>query len=158
MPFSPTFGTPFLPYSPLSQFQTGALLDVPVVIGTVPDEATPFVHEIFTAPLNVFAYAVAMNRLLGTETFAAVSRQYPVGDPFPTDFRAHMASVATDGFFECASRNASAGIALAQQQGRRVSSVNVFRFIHSESFSSLVGGLLPFVSRMCPSRLPRNLN
>ena len=52
MPFPPTYGTPFLPERPLVAFQAGSVIDVPIMVGNVHDEAVGFIYGAFGQPVD----------------------------------------------------------------------------------------------------------
>jgi len=52
MPFPPTYGTPFLPERPLVAFQGGDIIDVPIIVGNVRDEAVGFIYGAFGTPVD----------------------------------------------------------------------------------------------------------
>ena len=98
-----------IPMEPLRAFQTGKIADVPIVVGTVTDEALEFVYAGFGSPLGVLEYNAVVDLVFGVRNSAKIAKQYPV-PANTTDYRDHLTLFANDALFHCAARNATLSI------------------------------------------------
>jgi len=155
-PWTPVLGTDDIPLEPLRAFQSGQLADVPIVVGTVKDEALEFVYSGFGSSLGELEYKAVVDAVFGIRNGAKIAKQYPVPSN-TTDYRDHMSNFANDALFHCPARNAT--LSLAKLQGR--SPAFNYHFDHVVSFPAQMwlprypecvkkvchAGELPFVFR-----------
>jgi para-nitrobenzyl esterase len=95
---SPVYGTPVLPVTPEQAITSGHWNKVPLIIGSVRDEAKLF--DIAQADLTAAQYTAEIQSLYGANA-AAVLAHYPVSD-YPEPFYA-LAAVGTDSGNACRS-------------------------------------------------------
>jgi para-nitrobenzyl esterase len=137
--------TAYLPTSPFAAFTSGAVLDVPIVIGTTRNESTLFINFAIAAngSLSADEYGLALDVILG-DGAAAVQQQYPLPSPPPTDNRLSLMLVGTDALFVCPTRNATASVAATIGTSRR-SGIWLYHYEHVESFNPAAWGTVyPF--------------
>lgn len=143
VPWTPTSGTDYLPLTPLAAFQSGAVVDVPIVFGTTSNESNLFIYFGFGNNVSLVEYSLAMDLIFGIDHGTDIQLRYPTPSPTPQDFRPHMSAIATDALFHCAIRNATASLA---STAGRTSPVYLFEFTHVESFNPAAWGpVYPFV-------------
>lgn len=132
--WGPTIKTGLLPDRPLEAFRAGAVLDVPIVLGTTANESVIFVYEALNFTLSELLYDLAVAVLIGP--VAAVESTapglYPLPSPPLDDYRVFASTMLTDGLFLCATRNATEGL-LAAAPGR-ASGVWLYQYDHLMSW------------------------
>jgi acetylcholinesterase/cholinesterase len=70
-PWTPVLGTDDIPLEPLRAFQSGQLADVPIVVGTVKDEALEFVYSGFGSSLGELEYKAVVDAVFGIRNGAS---------------------------------------------------------------------------------------
>lgn len=142
VPWTPTYNTTYLPTSPLDAFQAGAVVDVPIMLGTVANESNLFINFAFTKPLGELEYYVSLGLILGLNNTAKITPKYPLPSPVPSDLRPAMSAIGTDALFGCPTRNATASVATTPG---RVSPIYLYYYAHVESFNPAIWGTVyPF--------------
>lgn len=143
VPWTPTAGTPFLPTAPLLAFQTGQILDVPIILGTVANESNLFINFAFSSNVSELEYEIALDAIMGFGAGPKIVAEYPTPAPPPTDFRIQLSAVATDALFVCPVRNATSSVTLASG---RTSPIYLYWYAHVESFNEAAWGpVYPFI-------------
>ena len=113
VPWTPVVGTAEVPVQPLHAFQNGdAIADVPVVMGTVTNEALEFVYSGFGSPVGLLEYDALLAAVYGLGAGKKIRTQYPAAAK-TKDYRNHMSVFVTDSLFHCATRNATLSLAQA---------------------------------------------
>ena len=142
-PYTPTVGTPELKAQPMAGFVGAAggsaVLDVPIVIGSVRQEGLIFVYEAFKKKaLSTAMEDALMGLIYGVPDALKVIREYPRTAADRTDERNHTAVFATDSLFHCAIRHTALSLSDGGQRGAgkrsRRSSVHTYHFDHVISF------------------------
>ena len=136
--WGPTKGTPLMPARPLEAFQSGNVLDVPIIIGTTANETVIFVYEALDFPLSELLYEAAVALIVAPAALPALNKLYPLPVPAPADYRTFAAYPLTDGLFLCPTRNATEAM-MAAQPARR-SGTYVYQYSHLMSWGATMWG------------------
>jgi len=128
-PWTPVRGTDDIPLEPLRAFQSGLVADIPIVVGTVTDEALEFIFVGFKKPLGKLEYTALVAAIFGVKTSVKIAKQYPV-PAHTTDYRDHLTLFANDALFHCPGRNATLSLAKLPRQAKTF----VYHFDHVVSF------------------------
>ncbi|XP_060556303.1 crystal protein-like [Ruditapes philippinarum] len=123
-PLGPFVDGDVVPYEPVYAIQNNKLRKVPVMIGTMTEEARIFVYEAWGKPVPPLEYIGVL-----AATYPSHVEQMLNMYPFEgaTDTRDNITKLGTDFIFTCASRNMSRHF---YKNGQ-----NVFRFEFNQSFS-----------------------
>jgi carboxylesterase type B len=110
MPWEPTVGVAStdLTAQPLTYFQSGNYKDIPIMAGTVSEEAVVFIFEGFPQPMSEAEYILMVTAIFGWDAVSAMLK-YPLTNT--TDTRMDLSTMATDYVFVCPQRNLSSSIA-----------------------------------------------
>lgn len=127
-------------------------MDIPIIIGTVFDEAILFIHEAFDKPVDEFSYVIFASIIFGDRAKTVLER-YPgmkVGDN-----RERLVTVGNHFVFDCSTRNATHSLLSHTHAPNNIYS---YVFNHTMSFGpdswgkytdcydkSCHGGELPFL-------------
>lgn len=133
MPFSPVYGVELLPAWPLTAIMAGAVMDVPIMMGTTSGEGTMFIYGGFPTPMSFPIYDLLIPLVFGLHAASILSDMYPVPSPVPADLRYLAANVTTAGIFKCPTR--AAALALATNT-RRTSPVYMYQYDHVLSWGA----------------------
>jgi len=131
LPWTPTAGSDEVPVQPINAWVSGDMHDIPIIMGTVANEAQGFVYAAFGKPLSALEYSVIGELAFGHMDL--VNQQYPLNTT--GDNRPVASASVTDALFICATRNASLAGPAA-----RASPVYTYRFDHVMSFSPAAWG------------------
>jgi len=135
----------FLPWSPLVEengeipeqpfyaMMKGNMANIPMLMGSVHDEAQLFVYELFTKPVSEGSYKAIIAGVFGASNYPEIIRKYPFNIvEGSTDGRDAMNVLGTDLLFFCPLRN------LTQNFQREVGVKGIpswiYRFDHVMSF------------------------
>jgi len=128
MPWTPTIDGVELFQQPLEAFRDGNYYKIPIMMGSLSEEAIMFVYLALTSPINSIEYDAAVAGLFTTSYFD-VHKYYPATDS--SDQRPEFSKLGTDYIFTAPTRNALMNIHLQQQD----TPVYLFFFNHTLSFS-----------------------
>jgi carboxylesterase type B len=105
-PFEPTYGTAdtSLTMQPLEHIRQGDWAAVPVLAGTVTDEAVPFVYAAFTKAMSGSEALALLDVVFGPQHMQAALDWYPISKD-DVDARESLITLVTDFLFTCATRN-----------------------------------------------------
>lgn len=135
-PFEPTYGTKdtTITTQPLLQIQAGDWAQVPVIAGSVTDEAVPFVDALFGQPLpGAEAYAL-LEVVFRNKAVTGIEVMYPDLTIDSLDARAALIELVSDFIFTCPTRNFTR-VAAAQ-----TNSAFCFRYAHVSPEGEAVWG------------------
>lgn len=130
LPFTPVYGNDVLPMQPLVALQTGHAVDVPMLAGSVLNDAWLFVYELFTKPLGDKAYKGVVQATFGRQMRKQILDMYPpdlLEDV--EDTRPVLDVLGTDLLFYCPLRNVT-----REMQSAKQNRVWTYRFDHIISF------------------------
>nr|CAG4717532.1 unnamed protein product [Naegleria fowleri] len=130
MPWTPCLDGKELFEQPLDAFKNGNYAKVPMIMGTLSEEAIMFVYLALSNPLPFYEYDGALIALFGLFDYSKVHSLYP-----PTsgsDQRVEFSILGTDYIFTAPTRNALMNIHNHQPN----IPVYLFEFNHTLSFSS----------------------
>ncbi|XP_045207431.2 crystal protein-like [Mercenaria mercenaria] len=123
-PLGPFVDGNIVPYEPVYAIQHNQLRKVPVMIGTMTEEARIFVYEAWGKPVPPAEYLAILFATYPSHVDQML-KMYPYGSA--TDTRDNITKLGTDFIFTCATRNMSRHF---YENGQ-----NVFRFEFAHSFS-----------------------
>jgi acetylcholinesterase/cholinesterase len=130
LPFTPVYGTDVLPEQPLVAMQNGNAANVPMIAGSVLNDAWLFVYELFTKPLGEAAYKAVIQAVFGREMRPEILAMYPPDLLDDTsDTRPVLDVLGTDLLFYCPLRNVSRSLQAANNN-----KMWIYRFDHIISF------------------------
>ena len=136
--WGPTVRTDYLPLRPMEAFQSGAINDVPIIVGTTSEEAVIFVYEALATNMSAFQYDVFLSLLFGSDDVSPVNALYPLPDPIPQDLRLFSSVPMTDALFLCPTRNAT--LAMQAAAPARKSKSYHYTYSHVLSWASEAWG------------------
>ncbi|ELR21527.1 cholinesterase [Acanthamoeba castellanii str. Neff] len=118
---------------PWNLILSGKFNRVPLLLGTVSEEAWPFIFQASSKPLSESLY-VLFNAYLFNIDMVSVLRRYPVGGVWDySDYRPLLAELGTDYIFTCLTRGVARKISSLGSFVYRAS-VYLYQFNHSTSF------------------------
>lgn len=123
-PLGPFVDGDVVPHEPVYAIQNNKLRKVPVMIGTMTEEARIFVYEAWGKPVPPVEYLAVLFATYPSHV-EQMLKMYPYEGA--TDTRDNITKLGTDFIFTCASRNMSRNF---YKNGQ-----NVFRFEFDQSFS-----------------------
>lgn len=130
LPFTPVVGNDILPDQPLYMMMRGESADVPLLAGSVLNDAWLFVYELFTKPLGEKAYGAIIQAVFGLRNKKSIMAMYPPDLLDDTsDTRPVLDVLGTDLLFYCPLRNVSRSLI-----SEHSSPVYIYRFDHVISF------------------------
>jgi carboxylesterase type B len=142
--YSPTVGpNQFLARSFLDAVTSGvpgAVADIPIMVGTLRDEAFGLIYHVMHNNISNFEYQLALTAIFGLGNALKIDAQYPKPNPLPTDYdyRDRMSTVSSAGVFQCAVRNATMRLVAAPG---RTNPVYLYHFQHASSFGEAEFGV-----------------
>jgi carboxylesterase type B len=104
--WTPVIDGTIVPQQPLAAVTSGQYAQVPVMIGTVSEEAVLFLYEVFSSPPSEVETVAFIGAVFGPEAAYTVLKRYPIPNP-QGDLRVYLSSLATGFTFACATRNAT---------------------------------------------------
>jgi len=138
-----SFGLLFLAFQPWTPYVDGQFIKkqtltsirdgdyqkgIPVLIGTVRNEAFVYVYEAFTTPMDRTTLVIIVDAVLGPVRAAMALAKYPI-PANETDMRTTLSHAVSDLLFHCSVRNASRYLA-------KTNPVYLFTFDHISSFDN----------------------
>ncbi|KAG2392409.1 hypothetical protein C9374_012661 [Naegleria lovaniensis] len=129
MPWTPCLDGKELFEQPLDAFKNGNYAKVPMIMGTLSEEAIMFVYLALSNPLPFYEYDGALIALFGLFHYSKVHSLYP---PSGSDQRVEFSILGTDYIFTAPTRNALMNIHNHQPN----IPVYLFEFNHTLSFST----------------------
>jgi carboxylesterase type B len=134
MPWSPVVDNMIILEQPLVAFYGGHFKPVPLMIGTVLDEGTMFVDEIFPDGLPAYEYeAILVDVLRRDDKFEEATLLYPPVLDSKNLTGQRLSNLSTDYLFVCASRNLTRSI-INNLNPDQAQQVFLYRFEHVPSF------------------------
>ncbi len=129
LPWTPVVDGEYLPEQPLTALHAGYAKNVPVMIGTVSDEAVPFIYEAAQKPVNSLGYLGFIGIIFGMGRAAKILDAYPAHRNPSTDHREKLVTLGNEFIFECSTRNASMTLSMGRNKD-----VYVYSYDHAMSF------------------------
>lgn len=132
MPWTPVVDGVELPLSPIEAAIRGKLAPVPVIIGSVANEAVQFIWKASSEPTSKLDYELFMLAIFGVKNSLKVFKAY--GPPVENethdreDTRPFLAQIGTDYIFTCSIRSFAFNVAKTQP-------VYVYLYNHLDSFN-----------------------
>lgn len=128
-PWVPTIDNVMIKSQPIDAFQRGQFHQMPIMLGSVSEEAYIFIFMASAQPLTDLEYTAALVGVFGLKQAANMAFLYPP-KPIFGDKRPQLATVATDMIFGCAARNVS-----SQMTGPSAP-IYTYLFNHSMTFDA----------------------
>jgi len=129
LPFAPLVDGTVLPKQPFDALTAGEVANVPIMSGSLYDEGTMFVDELFTSSMSKSKYHTTVDAIFGLGKAKKIKNMYPM---VSDDGRDAFAGLATDLIFYCPLRNVTRGI--SNNLGANVMAQYNYRFSHVLSF------------------------
>jgi len=130
-PWTPRIDGKELTGYPMQLIQEGKFPSMPIMIGTVTNEAILFIYKASASPINDLEYIGIVEYVFGITTGARVLYKYPP-TPFFGDKRPAVADLGTDYIFLCSTRNMTFNLAKSNKN------VYLYRYDHTISFANQV--------------------
>jgi len=102
LPWTPTVGGSDILDQPYSLIQKNQFYDVPLIVGTVSEEALLFIYQAATKNVTGFEYEVVLD-LIFTKNAEKVNQWYPAN--MTSDNRPNLSVLGTDYIFVCSTRS-----------------------------------------------------
>jgi len=128
-PWTPIIDGVDVTVNPLVGFQSGNYQKVPIMIGSVNNEATLFIYKASKSEINDLEYIGAVEYIFGLITGSKVLYRYPPR-PFFGDKRPCLGDLGTDYIFLCPGRNLTLSVA-----NDKVSPIYYYHYNHICSFA-----------------------
>lgn len=141
-----------LPKQPLDALAAGELQQMPILSGSLYDEGTLFVDELFPTKMSKTKYHTVVDAIFGLHNAKKIKKAYPMieGDK---DGRSAFNVLATDLIFYCPLRNVTRG--MQQTLGSAAVPTYQYRFKHVLSFDCWGPNYAFCVGKVCHgSELP----
>lgn len=104
LPWTPLVDGHILPQNPFDAFQSGNFNEIPLIIGTVKNDALLFVYQADGKYLTEAEYIAAITYIFSDEALEVLDK-YPPHDPFhKNDSRPELSKLGTDYIFACSTR------------------------------------------------------
>lgn len=142
MMISPIIESEMLPLHPYQFMSRGAIVDIPIMMGTTYDEGNLFIFEGFQKELDEVGYWALLGVVFGFDKVDTVQKMYPP-DKSTKDQRLVMSQLTSDVVFHCVNRNISSMIA-RREGDTPEQKAWVYVFDHVASFMK-VGYFLSFI-------------
>lgn len=128
LPWTPVVDGVEIPAGPMEAFAAGAFHRVPIMIGTVSEEALFFIYEASPNPASEAEYIALLAYIFGYDFWAVLERYPPPAPITDTDMRPLVSRMGNDYIFACSTRLVVRNIAKAGVP------VYLYQFSHVLSF------------------------
>jgi len=102
--WSPNLGGDVLTEQPLTAFEKGNFVKVPIMLGTLKEEGVQFVDELFPKPIPTVEYDVLITLVFGPENAEKIFKLYPLPKNDSKNQKEIMFQVVTHYTFTCSNR------------------------------------------------------